>query len=225
MSRSVSFVIPVLNESGRIASLLDHLTARFPDAQLVVVDGGSSDDTVAQAMPRCSQLLLSNPGRALQMNLGAEVASGDYLLFLHADSHPEFDGPALQRELSDSPAWGFCPIRLRGAGWSLRLIGYCMNLRSRLTRVATGDQMLFLRRELFEESGGFDAIPLMEDGAFCKRLRRLAPPHIVSQPVTTSSRRWRERGVWRTVLQMWWLRLAYVVGVSPRRLWQHYYGR
>ena len=100
-----------------------------------------------------------------------------------------------------------------------------MNLRSRLTAVATGDQMLFLRRSEFERSGGFDNIPLMEDVAYCKRLRRLARPLVIQEPVLSSSRRWEQRGVVRTVLSMWGLRLAYVVGVSPARLWQYYYGR
>jgi hypothetical protein len=100
-----------------------------------------------------------------------------------------------------------------------------MNQRSRLSRVATGDQMLFLQASLFERTGGFDAIPLMEDIAYCKRLRRLARPLVINVPVTTSSRRWEERGVARTVVRMWLLRLAYFLGVPPARLWQHYYGR
>ena len=120
--------------------------------------------------------------------------------------------------------WGFCRVRLSGGRRAFRIIEWFMNQRSRLTSVATGDQMLFLRRSLFEDSGGFDDIPLMEDVAYSKRLRRVARPLIIPQPVQSSSRRWEQRGVARTVLSMWGLRLAYAMGVSPRRLWEHYYG-
>ena len=114
-------------------------------------------------------------------------------------------------------------MRLTGGKRVFRLIEYCMNLRSRVTRIGTGDQMLFLRREVFQQTGGFDDIPLMEDVAYCKRLRRSASPLLVTEPVVTSSRRWEEQGVCSTIMKMWTLRLAYFLGVSPRRLWRHYY--
>lgn len=220
-----SFVIPVLNEQAIVAELLLDLRQRFPDCELLVVDGGSSDQTVAVAMPLCDQLLIGDAGRAGQMNLGGLVANSDYVFFLHADSRPGLSAQELEGCLAQQPEWGFCRVRLSGRRGSLRVIEWCMNQRSRLTRVATGDQMIFVRRSLFESSGGFDGIPLMEDVALCKRLRRLSSPWIVQQPVQTSSRRWEEGGVAATVMRMWLLRLAYFAGVSPQTLWRYYYGR
>tara|TARA_R110002110_G_scaffold406421_1_gene626275 strand:- start:76781 stop:77476 length:696 start_codon:yes stop_codon:yes gene_type:complete len=225
MPPRVCFIIPVLNEQGTIARLLQALRRRYPHSQLLVVDGGSTDATVAEAMPLCNQLLLSASGRALQMNLGGNVAGADYLLFLHADSAPGVTADVLSAVLADEPEWGFCTVRLCGERLGFRVIERFINWRSRLTKVATGDQMLFVRRDVFAHTGGFDEIPLMEDVAYSKRLRRLAAPVIIDAPVMTSSRRWEDNGMVKTVLQMWLLRFAYFVGVSPRRLWQHYYGR
>lgn len=219
-----SFVIPVLNEAAALPSLLQQLRRQFPAAELLVVDGGSDDGSVAAAMRLCDRLLLSPPGRAAQMNLGARAARGDYLLFLHADTRPLFDEAALGQWLGGEPAWGFCRVRLSGATPALRLVGGAMNLRSRLTRVATGDQLLMVRSEVFHGRGGFADIPLMEDVELSKRLRRELSPAPFRGRVLTSSRRWEARGVLPTVLRMWGLRLAYVLGVSPQRLWRHYYG-
>ena len=224
MSTTVSFVIPVLNEQARIAGQLQNLREHYPESELIVVDGGSSDRTVAAALPLCTQLLIGEPGRAVQMNLGGRVATGDYLCFLHVDSFPGVSAPQLQAYLANRPQWGFCRVRLSSRRRIFRVIEWCMNVRSRATRVATGDQMLFLQREIFELNGGFDPIPLMEDVAYCKRLRALGRPLVIREPVLTSSRRWEERGVVMTVVTMWWLRLAYFIGVSPGRLWRHYYG-
>jgi len=225
MPPTVSFVIPVLNEQAHIAALLQDLGLRYPGSELLVVDGGSSDGTVAEAMPHCTRLLLGPRGRAAQMNLGGRAASGDYLFFLHADSIPTVTAGQLQAYLAGQPGWGFCQVRLSGSGWLLRVVERFMSARSRLTGIATGDQMLWLQRELFARSGGFDPIPLMEDVAYCKRLRRWESPLVIGEAVITSSRRWEQHGVVRTVLTMWWLRLAYFLGVSPQRLWQRYYGR
>ena len=225
MAAAVSFIIPVLNEGERIGSLLQRLRGAYPEAELVVVDGGSGDDTVKAAMPRCDLLLVGEQGRASQMNLGGRAARGEYLLFLHADSFPGVSAHCLAGYLADEPPWGFCRVRLSGSATAFRIIEWCMNLRSTLTGIATGDQMLYLRRELFDGSGGFDPIPLMEDIAYCRRLRRIASPRVVREPVLTSSRRWEAGGVVRIVLRMWALRLAYFLGASPARLWHHYYGR
>ena len=200
------------------------LREHYPAAELLVVDGGSTDNTVAAARPHCDEVLHSEPGRALQMNTGAQAASGDYLFFLHADTSPGVAVARLLVYLSAQPVWGFCPVQLSGDKPAFRVIEWFINGRSRLTRIATGDQMLFVRRELFLALGGYDAIPLMEDVALCKRLRHIAEPLVLAEPVHTSSRRWEQRGVARTVLQMWALRFAYFAGVSPGRLWRYYYG-
>lgn len=225
MRACTSFVIPVLNEEHHVAALLRELRQRYPQGELIVVDGGSRDSTVPLALPLCDQLLLSEPGRARQMNLGGALASGDYIVFLHADTRPGMSQQALDAYLAQRPLWGFCRVRLTGAHPCFRVIEWCMNQRSRITSVATGDQMLFVQRALFTETGGFDAIPLMEDVAWCKRLRRLAKPLIVQEPAVTSSRRWEEGGVMVTVVRMWALRLAYFLGVAPGVLWRRYYGR
>lgn len=220
-----SFVIPVLNEADRIPALLDRLRQDFPGSQLIVVDGGSRDASVERALRAADAVLLGDPGRARQMNLGAAGATGDWLCFLHVDTLPEFAGPELSAALGDAARWAFCRVRLTSERRSLALVSWFMNQRSRLTAVATGDQFLIVRRELFEAIGGFAAIPLMEDVEICKRLRRLAPPRVLGLRVASSARRWEEQGVLATVVRMWVLRLAYWLGVSPARLWQHYYGR
>ncbi len=220
-----SFVIPVLNEAPHIAGLLQALAERFPAAERIVVDGGSTDATVAQALPYCTQLLLGERGRAAQMNLGARAASGDYLFFLHADSVPDFGAQQLTACLAERPLWGFCRLRLSGRRPVLRLVEWAINWRSRLSGIGTGDQMLLLRRDVFERNHGFAALPLMEDVELCTRLRRQARPRVLPLTVETSSRRWEQRGVVRTVLQMWALRLGFALGVAPACLSRAYYGR
>jgi rSAM/selenodomain-associated transferase 2 len=221
MPPSLSFVIPVLNEQAQVPVLLRDLRQRYPSSELIVIDGGSSDSTVARSLPLCDLLLLGERGRASQMNLGAQLASSPYIFFLHADSCPGTAAVDIEASLAKLPA---C-VRLSGQQLSFRVIEWFMNQRSRLTAVATGDQMLFVQKKVFDRTGGFDPIPLMEDVAYCKRLRRLCPPLIMPEPVVTSSRRWEEGGVIKTVLRMWCLRLGYFLGVTPETLWRHYYGR
>ncbi len=225
MGVRISFVIPVLNEAQHIEALLLDLRVRYPQCEIIVVDGGSCDATVRLATPQCDHVLHSAPGRARQMNLGAQQAAGEYLFFLHADSMPTVDDSALEAAFMQGPAWGFCRLQLRGERPVLRVIAWFINLRSAHTRVATGDQMLFISRQVFYRAGGFADIPLMEDVEMSKRLRRSAAPHVIAAPVRTSARRWESQGVWVTVLRMWLLRLAYFCGVEPTRLARHYRGR
>ena len=224
MAPPYSFVIPVLDEAPRLPGLLAALRQRFPAAELVVVDGGSRDGSVAAALPAADLVLLGERGRAAQMNLGGRAATGDWLLFLHADTLPEFTAGALRAELAGAAVWGFCRVRLSGRAPLLRVVERAMNLRSRWTRIATGDQLLFLRRTLFEHCGGFAPIALMDDIELSRRLRSVGVPAGARLRVCTSSRRWEQRGILRTVALMWWLRLRYACGAPPARLRARYDG-
>lgn len=222
----LSIVVPVLNEAGSLGETLARLAPlRARGQEVIVVDGGSHDETVAIAEAAADRVVVTRRGRANQMNRGAVVATGRCLVFLHADTRlPEAADETIMAALTLAGAeWGWFDVRLSNPGPAYRLIAHTMNWRARLTRVCTGDQTLFVRRELFERAGGFPEIPLMEDVALAKRLRRLARATRVADPVVTSSRRWEDHGVTRTVLLMWKLRLLYVLGVAPARLAQLYY--
>lgn len=224
----LSIVVPVLNEASGLDTFLQHLRADFPSAEVLLVDGGSQDNTVGIALRAGATLLMSAPGRSTQMNLGGAAARGTWILFLHADTRLSFDERDLHRILlapEDARDWGFFSVRLTGQSRLLPVVSRMMNRRSRLTCVATGDQGLFLRSAVFRDLGGFAAIPLMEDVEICKRLRRRSPPMVPDLMLFASGRRWDEQGAVRTVVRMWGLRLAYWLGVAPERLWQHYYGR
>lgn len=223
-SPRISIVIPVLNEATRLQVCLQALQPWRDDGAIIVVDGGSEDDSAALAAPLADRVLRSAPGRALQLNVGAASAGGDYLLFLHADTRLQITPAAMRDILESGPGWGFFRVRLSGADWRFRVIERFMNWRSRITRVATGDQALFVSRQLFDAVGGFANIALMEDVELCKRLREAAPPVVVSVPVTTSSRRWERHGVLRTVALMWYLRLRYWLGADPGQLARWYRG-
>jgi rSAM/selenodomain-associated transferase 2 len=217
----LSIVIPVLNEGAQLTSCLQCLQGlRQAEAELIVVDGGSMDDSVERATAQADLVISSPRGRSLQMNAGAAKARGDYLLFLHSDTRLPVGFSS--HWLSDN-VWGFFPVKLSGDGWAFWVIERAMSCRARISGIGTGDQTLFLRRNIFDQIGGFAAIPLMEDVEICRRLKTLCPPRVLSSPVETSARRWRQRGIVNTVLQMWWLRLAFFLGVSPARLARWYY--
>jgi rSAM/selenodomain-associated transferase 2 len=223
--RPLSIIVPALDEERHIAATLRALAAaRSRGAEVLVVDGGSRDRTAAVAMPLADRVLRAARGRALQLNAGAAAATGDLLLFLHADSvlPPEFDR-ALAAAIGDRTlAWGRFDVRIDGPEPLLRLVAALMNARSRWTGIATGDQALFATRTLFQRAGGFPLQPLMEDIAFCRTARRIVRPLCLRARVTTSGRRWAARGVVRTVLLMWRLRLAYFCGADPARLAARY---
>lgn len=225
MSPSLSVIIPARNEAQTLPLLLEDLAPlRAAGAQLIVVDGGSRDGTCRLAAPRVDRLLETGPGRARQMNAGAALARGEYLWFVHADTRVA--GASIQcllEALAERPLWGRFDVRLSGQGMALRLIGTLINLRSRLTGVASGDQGIFIERAAFEALGGYADMALMEDIELSRRLKRLARPRCLRPPLSTSSRRWERQGVWRTVWLMWRLRLAYYCGVSPDRLARQYH--
>lgn len=221
----LSVVIPTLEEAEGIAGCIRALR-RLCDAgaEVIVVDAGSKDATAALAAAAGARILQAPRGRAAQMNAGAEAAQGRMLAFLHADTRPTPQACTRLLELAAQPAecWGRFDVRLSGSGAALRVIETCMNLRSRLTGIATGDQFIFVSRGLFGRAGGFPVIALMEDVALSDRLKRMVPPRCCRERVETSSRRWRQYGVLRTVLRMWRLRAAYALGADPARLAQHY---
>lgn len=221
----LSIVIPTLNEAAGIAAALADLAPlRAAGCEVIVADGGSGDATANLAAPLCDRIVAAPRGRAAQMNAGAAAAQGDALLFLHADTRLPPDAlSAIGAALAGGGVrWGRFDVRLDGSHPLLWVIERMMNLRSRLTAVATGDQALFMTRSAFEAAGGFAPIPLMEDVAISKTLRRFARPACLTQHVTTSARRWETRGVWRTMFLMWRLRLAYFLGASPEALARRY---
>lgn len=221
----LSVIIPCLNEGRLLPGFLEQLQAvRSAGHEVIVVDGGSTDDSRMLVAPLVDRVLHSEPGRAVQMNAGASVSTGDVLWFLHADTLlPEACHEMLQTVFRDpSNCWGRFDIKLDGSRSLYRIIERTMNLRSRLTGIATGDQGMFMRRSAYLAAGGFPEIPLMEDVAMSRNLRKQGKPAVLKAALTTSSRRWEEFGIVRTILLMWALRLAYYFGVSPERLSNRY---
>jgi rSAM/selenodomain-associated transferase 2 len=224
----LSVVIPALNEAANLARLLPDLLAREPGADVVVVDGGS-DDGSRDVVARCAGVrLIAGPrGRARQMNAGARAATGEVLLFLHADTRlPDGAGAAIATALADpAVVGGRFDVRLDSPRPLLGVVGWMMNQRSRVSGISTGDQAIFVRRAVFEAMGGYADIPLMEDVEFTRRLKRRGPLAALRLRVTTSARKWEQQGAVRTIVLMWTLRLLYALGVSPARLHRWYYGR
>ena len=216
---SLSIILPVLNEAAQIEQVLRMLaTVRSQGAEVILVDGGSSDDTVRLAAPHVDQLLISERGRACQMNAGAAAARGDVLLFLHADTLlPEEAFEMLIEGLHRTQkAWGRFDVRIAGRAFMFPIIAAMMNLRSRLTGIATGDQAIFVCRADFDAVGGFPEQELMEDIELSRGLKRRSAPLCLSGPAVTSGRRWETHGVWRTILLMWQLRLLYWLGTPAK---------
>lgn len=218
---SVSIIVPVWQEAEVIEDSLRALEPlRRAGHEVLVVDAGSPDGTATKAAPRCDRVIESGKGRAAQMNAGASAARGNLLLFLHADTLlPDRALEQLRYFYDQSDrGWGRFDVRLSGSRPMFRVIAWFMNQRSRLTGICTGDQALFVRREVFEALGGFREIPLMEDVEFSSRLRLVSRPYCVHAPVVTDSRRWEKGGVWRTIFLMWRLRWRYWRGESPQSL-------
>ena len=221
----LSVIIPALDEAVGIEETLRILApVRARGCEVVVADGGSTDGTPVIAAPLADRVIAAPPGRARQMNAGARAARGTILLFLHADTRLPINADRrVQEELVGSArAWGRFDVRLSGAHPALRMVERAISLRSRITGIATGDQAIFVRRELFERVGGFPELPLMEDIALCRLLKRIGPPLCLRDAVVTSSRRWETYGIGRTILLMWRLRLAYYLGADPAHLAARY---
>lgn len=217
---ALSVIIPVWQEAATIVATLQTLAPlRVAGYQVIVVDGGSTDGTPQLADGLCDRVVTSARGRALQMNAGAQVATGDILLFLHADTRLPASALDALAQFSDSrKAWGRFDVRLSGKRPLFRVIAWFMNQRSRFSGIATGDQALFVRRPVFEALRGFEPLPLMEDVELSSRLRLVSRPFCIRDPVITDSRRWEQHGAWRTILLMWRLRWRYWRGESPESL-------
>jgi rSAM/selenodomain-associated transferase 2 len=223
MSR-LSIIIPTLNEAAGIEATLARLQdARRRGHEVIVVDGGSGDATLRHCEGLADRMLVARRGRARQMNAGAAIAQGDTLLFLHADTlvPPDFD-VHIVRALRNQPGWGRFDVRLSGRHPLLRVVERLMNLRSRLSGIATGDQGLFVSRTRFLDLGGYPDLPLMEDIALSRLLKRWRRPGCLRARLLTSSRRWESHGVLRTIVRMWWLRAAFFLGVPAARLARQY---
>ena len=222
---TLGVVVPMLNEAAGLPALLPQLQAlQREGAAVLVVDGGSRDNSCEMVQAASLPLLRSARGRARQMNAGAAAVQGDVLLFLHADSQLP---PGTVASITDGlrlsgRAWGRFDVRIIGRPRMLRVVASLMNWRSRLTGVATGDQGLFMTRTAFAAVGGFPEQPLMEDIDISIRLRRLSPPLCLRGPLLTSGRRWETRGVWRTIWLMWRLRLDHWRGVPVEQLAERY---
>lgn len=216
----VSVVMPVWMEAaGIVASLQALQPLREAGHEVIVVDGGSRDGTAELARSLCDRVLCSEPGRAVQMNAGAAVATGNVLLFLHADTQlPDNAVSWIEKALTSGRVWGRFDVRLRGRHRMFPVIAWFMNRRSSLTGICTGDQALFVRRDVFEALGGYRPMPLMEDVELSRRLLLVDRPCCVPARVITDSRRWEQGGVWRTIALMWRLRWRYWRGDSPESL-------
>lgn len=222
----ISVIIPTFNDSDLLIRQLQELQGwRQAGHEVIVADAGRGETDRVSDRGLADRFLMTDKGRALQMNEAARLASGDVLLFLHADTRLPGDACTLIAQVMENPevAWGRFDVRLTGTPWYFRIIERAISVRSHLTGIVTGDQGLFVRRSTFERLSGYASIPLMEDVEISRRLRRISWPARIKEPVVTSSRRWEQHGVIHTVLLMWWLRALYSVGVSPGKLARKYY--
>ena len=217
----LSIIVPCLNEAEGIGQALAALAPlRARGAEVIVVDGGSSDGTAERAAPLADRVISAPRGRASQMNAGAARARGEIMLFLHADTLlPESADALIVDGLKRSRrGWGRFDVVISGGNPLLRVVARLMNVRSRLTGIATGDQAIFVTRSLFTAAGGYPEIALMEDIALSKRLKRFGQPLCLRHRLVASGRRWEKHGVVRTILLMWRLRLAFWLGADPGKL-------
>ncbi|MBF0265024.1 MAG: TIGR04283 family arsenosugar biosynthesis glycosyltransferase [Gammaproteobacteria bacterium] len=221
----ISLIIPVLNEAESIHRYLQPLQfLREQIHEVIIVDGGSSDNTIECVEGLVDIICQSAMGRAMQQNFGASQATGDLLVFLHADT--VISQLCIEKLLnigSNKLFWGRFNVRLSGKHWIFRIIEFFMNYRSCLTGIATGDQAIFISKKLFDKVEAFPEIPLMEDIEISKKLKHLYKPICLKERVITSSRRWEHKGIFRTMIMMWWFRLSYFFGASPKNLAKKYY--
>ncbi|GAB4374245.1 MAG: TIGR04283 family arsenosugar biosynthesis glycosyltransferase [Elainellaceae cyanobacterium] len=225
----ISIIIPTLNEASTIQQVLQTVEAGKKHEQaieVIIVDAGSQDQTVALAQQFGAKVLVSLPGRGQQMNMGAQAATGDILLFLHADTRLPAGFATLVRQALEQPdvVAGAFDLQIDGQEWGLRWVEWGVKWRSRLLQYPYGDQALFLMAKTFWQVGGFPKLPIMEDYEFVRQLKRSGRIAIVPTPVTTSKRRWHRLGIVRTTLINQWIVIAYRLGVAPEQLASWYRG-
>ena len=215
----ISIIIPVLNEEQSVKALLQQLQIyRQQGHEVIVVDGGSDDETVPISKLLADKVITSESGRAKQMNKGVAQSTNEVLWFLHADTSISENAIKTIQESLNKYDWGRFNIKLSGSNFLFRIIENMINIRSCLSCVATGDQGIFVKRKTFESIGGYSEIPLMEDVALSNKLKNVSRPVCVKEMLTTSSRRWENKGIIKTTLLMWYLRFLYWIGVSPNTL-------
>ena len=214
--KKYSLIIPTLNEAETLEDFLLPLQKLRGQCEIIISDAGSEDNIQEIAAPFVDLFITTAQGRAKQMNAGVNYATTERLIFLHADTYlPESALVMIQQGLEQGELWGRFDIQLIGSHYLLKIIAQMMNWRSRLTGIATGDQVIFMTNPVFQQVGGFPDIALMEDIAMSKQLKKLAAPYCIKARVKSSARRWESFGVWKTVLLMWSLRLRYFFGESP----------
>lgn len=225
-SSKISIIIPALNEETALSQNLPKLQIyRNQGHEIILVDGGSHDQSLRVARPLVDRYIQTVKGRAHQMNEGADVAKNDILLFLHADTGlPDSADDLILRALDSSGhLWGRFNVRFSNGKFIFKVISGAMNIRSAMSGIATGDQAIFVNKNIFEDVGLFDRIPLMEDVSLSKKLLKHSRPCCLKETVRTSSRRWEKNGVYKTIFLMWRLRLAYFFGARPEKLADQYY--
>ena len=214
-----SIIIPTLNEEKTILCCLLDLQPLRDRSEIIVIDGVSADNTRSLAAPLADKVYISEKGRSKQMNIGARQARGDILIFLHADTRlPENALQLIQQKINNARQWGRFDIQLSGNHFVLKVIACMMNWRSRLTGIATGDQVIFVTHRAFEKAGLYPEISLMEDIALCKALKKISPPICLKAKVISSGRRWERNGIYKTIFLMWSIRLCYFFGADPQTL-------
>ena len=220
----ISIIVPTLNEENFVLQTISKFQnlRKKNFCEIIVVDGKSSDNTIQIVQPYVDKILSISPSRSRQQNLGASVARGDLLLFLHADTTLTEEDLLKLKNYNKNYLWGFYLISLGENSFKYHVLEKCINFRSKIFKYATGDQGIFLEKGLFKIIGGFPNIDLMEDIRICEILKKFSPPYIIESKITTSSRKWKSNGFFRTVFKMRLLRFLYTIGLNTGFLRKHY---
>ena len=220
---TISIIIPALNEAANIAKTVS-LAQKGSNVEIIIVDGGSQDETMAIAKSLNVKVLSASPGRAIQMNTGAAIATGDILLFLHADTMlpPNFDQMVTKILAESAIVAAAFELKIDAKIGGIRLLEKMINWRSHFFSLPYGDQAISVKADQFHKIGGFPELPIMEDFVFIRNLKKLGKIAIIPVPVITSGRRWQKLGVFRTTAINQMMIIGYYLGISPEKLAQFY---